>query len=74
MTHASHMLVSGPVWPNNVHKVGLIQYKFITFSYVCLQVSQCNRCRVRYDPVPRHMEWGWAEFHCPHPGCGRQFR
>lgn len=28
------------------------------------EVSKCNRCGVRYDPVPRDKEWGWGLFQC----------
>ncbi|XP_071095706.1 shiftless antiviral inhibitor of ribosomal frameshifting protein homolog [Haliotis cracherodii] len=34
------------------------------------EVSSCKKCKVKYDPVPRGHEWGWAEFKCP---CGNEF-
>ncbi|XP_071172580.1 shiftless antiviral inhibitor of ribosomal frameshifting protein homolog isoform X2 [Mytilus edulis] len=37
-------------------------------------VSKCKRCNVRYDAIPRHREWGWAEFACNNINCGHVFR
>ncbi|XP_067666881.1 shiftless antiviral inhibitor of ribosomal frameshifting protein homolog [Haliotis asinina] len=34
------------------------------------EVSSCKKCKIKYDPVPRGHEWGWAEFKCP---CGNEF-
>lgn len=48
-----------------------------TIAYVklfFLQVSKCKRCNVRYDAIPRHREWGWAEFACNNINCGHVFR
>lgn len=33
-------------------------------------VSQCKRCRQKYEPIPRDQEWGWARFECI---CGHKF-
>ncbi|XP_060556640.1 shiftless antiviral inhibitor of ribosomal frameshifting protein homolog isoform X3 [Ruditapes philippinarum] len=27
-------------------------------------VSQCKRCKHKYEPIPREQEWGWARFEC----------
>lgn len=35
------------------------------------EVSKCHMCQVRYDPVPRDKEWGWALFKCP--SCQNEF-
>ncbi|KAH9488589.1 hypothetical protein Btru_061700 [Bulinus truncatus] len=34
------------------------------------EVSRCNGCRVRYDPIPTDMEWGIGKFICL---CGNEF-
>lgn len=34
------------------------------------EVSECRRCKQKYDPVPREYEWGWATYHCV---CGNEF-
>lgn len=34
------------------------------------EVSKCHRCHVKYDPVPRDKEWGWAVYSCQ---CGNEF-
>lgn len=38
------------------------------------RVSKCKRCNVRYDAIPRHREWGWAEFACNNVNCRHVFR
>lgn len=34
------------------------------------EVSKCRICKVKYDPVPKHEEWGLGEFACV---CGNVF-
>ncbi|XP_076102341.1 shiftless antiviral inhibitor of ribosomal frameshifting protein homolog isoform X2 [Mytilus galloprovincialis] len=34
------------------------------------EVSSCNSCKQKYDPVPREFEWGWATYNCD---CGHEF-
>ncbi|KAL8570804.1 hypothetical protein ACOMHN_006954 [Nucella lapillus] len=34
------------------------------------EVSKCKSCKVKYDPVPQHEEWGLGEFVCV---CGHIF-
>ncbi|XP_033628871.1 shiftless antiviral inhibitor of ribosomal frameshifting protein homolog [Asterias rubens] len=33
--------------------------------FVYKPVSRCNRCHVRYDPVPLEQMYGWGRFSCP---------
>ncbi|CAG2240285.1 unnamed protein product [Mytilus edulis] len=34
------------------------------------EVSECRKCKKKYDPVPREFEWGLATYHCE---CGNEF-
>ncbi|XP_078579785.1 shiftless antiviral inhibitor of ribosomal frameshifting protein-like [Branchiostoma floridae x Branchiostoma japonicum] len=34
-------------------------------------VSRCNKCQVKYDPIPKDMEYGIGKFTCQH--CGNTF-
>ncbi|CAL1528717.1 unnamed protein product [Lymnaea stagnalis] len=34
------------------------------------EVSKCHRCKIRYDPIPKDMEWGVGKFVCD---CGNEF-
>ena len=36
-------------------------------------VSRCNRCKVRYDALPREKEYGIGRFICPNDKCGNVF-
>ena len=27
-------------------------------------VAKCRKCQLRYNAIPRHSEWGWAEYTC----------
>ncbi|XP_035668850.1 shiftless antiviral inhibitor of ribosomal frameshifting protein-like isoform X2 [Branchiostoma floridae] len=34
-------------------------------------VSRCNKCQVKYDPIPKDLEYGIGKFTCQH--CGNTF-
>lgn len=34
------------------------------------EVSKCHRCKTKYDPIPKDMEWGLGKFLCD---CGNEF-
>ena len=37
------------------------------------KVSRCKRCNIRYDALPRDMEFGVGHFTCPNENCGKVF-
>ena len=37
------------------------------------EVSRCKRCNVRYDALPRNMEYGVGHFTCSNENCGKVF-
>ena len=40
---------------------------------VSKEVSRCKCCNIRYDALPRDMEYGVGHFTCPNENCGKVF-
>ncbi|CAL1528719.1 unnamed protein product [Lymnaea stagnalis] len=38
------------------------------------KVSKCYKCHQKYEPIPRHLEWGLGVFNCPNQHCRNEFK